>query len=176
MAYPHDDDSDEFDVPPGGSFYPEEEDRAAVFVRSCRANAKDIRMHRFEMHNIIRRLLELQMKGTRSPGLLSDFRQQVILSATFCNRLGAPFLKGAGLSPAWRDVFVPVKEADKWDPDAWFTRGYRVTLGNMLAAAMLVNQLLLEAETIATAPGGVHVTNWLREVYGMTPDDEDIPF
>jgi len=179
MAYHHDDDDaewrdrDEFDLPPpGGEF--ESEDRNLLFVRACKTNERDIRTHRFEVRNCIRRLLELQMTGKRASSLLIDFRPQILATATFCNRLGSAWLKCAPLSPAWCAVFEPVRDADKYDPDAWFLRGYRVTLANLLTAANLLEQALTEAENITTSPD-TYIPDWLREVYNLG-DNGDIPF
>jgi len=176
MMHPYDDgdDSEEFGIPPsGGQFDPE--DREAMFITACRKNLSEIRQHRHEIHNLLRRLLEILMTRKRSKTLLVDFRPQLLKSVVFCGRLGASFLKGAGLSPEWQRVISEVAEADKYDSEAWFTRGYRVTLSAHIAAASMIAQLLIESETLGTEnTNDPYVADWLREVYGIGPSD--IPF
>jgi hypothetical protein len=172
MNDPYDDD----EVPEGGSFDPEpDEDRQVLFVAACRSSLPEIRQHRHESHVKIVGLLELLMIRHRSRTLLVDYRPQLKAAVVFCNRLGAVFLKCGPLCVEWQVVIGAAINADLYDPDAWFERGYRTTLLNYITAALLVSQCLSEVEGIGAATDSdPYISDWLRALYSLGPSD--IPF
>ena len=122
-----------------------------------------------------RGLLELQMTRTRSRGLLADFRPQIVKTAAFCGGLAKRWLKPDELAPEWRRIIQTVEDVDKYDAEAWHSRGFGVTLSQLLAAASMLSLALLELEMIGddNRPE-TYVNDWLRTVYGIEPTD--LPF